>query len=114
MQPVDRYLEGTWKAAGDDSIRARVTPMIGDALRRTPMLGIQMIGWDCVMVPMANAMLLGVAVAVRGIDLAGPQKELMQFRAFSTWKPDQAEVDEIVESIITGLREARAAHAAAR
>lgn len=113
MQPVDAYLEGTWTPAGDDSVRARVTPMIADALRRSPLLGLQMIGWDCVMVPMANAMILGVAIAIRGFDLTGPHKELMQFRPFSTWKPDQAEVDQIVEAIITGLREARAEQAAA-
>lgn len=108
MQPVDNYLEGTWAPAGDESIRGRVTPMVADALRRTPLIGLQMIGWDCVMVPMANAMLLGVAIAVRGVDLTGPRKELMQFRPFSTWKPAQKEVDQIVGEIVAGLREARA------
>jgi hypothetical protein len=85
--------------------------MVADSLRRTPILGLQMIGWDCVMVPMANAMLLGVAIAVRGVDLTGPRKELMQFRPFSTWKPEQAEVDQIVGEIVAGLREARAQQA---
>jgi hypothetical protein len=113
MQPADRYLEGTWTPPGDGSVRARMTPMVAAAMRRTPLLGLQMIGWDCVMVPMANAMLLGVAIAVRGVDLTGPQKELMQFRPFSTWKPSQDEVDEMVDAIITSLREARAAQARA-
>jgi hypothetical protein len=108
MQPVDRYLEGTWAKAGDEPIRARVTPMIADALRRTPLLGIQLIGWDCVMVPVQNAMLLGVAIAIRGVDLSGPGKELMRFAAFSTWKPGQAEVDQIVAGIVKGLGDARA------
>lgn len=111
MQPIDSYLEGTWTPPGDDSIRGRVIPMISDALRRSPMLGLQLIGWDCVMVPMANAMLLGVAIAIRGVDLTGPGKELMQFRPFSTWKPSQDEVDEMVGAIVAGLREARAAQA---
>jgi len=109
--PVDHWLEGTWSRPGDESIRGRVTPMVADSLRRTPILGLQMIGWDCVMVPMANAMLLGVAIAVRGVDLTGPRKELMQFRPFSTWKPEQAEVDQIVGEIVAGLREARAQQA---
>lgn len=108
MQHADHWREGTWAPAGDESIRGRVTPMVAGALRRTPLMGLQMIGWDCVMVPMANAMLLGVAIAVRGVDLTGPRKELMQFRPFSTWKPAQAEVDQIVGEIIDGLREARA------
>jgi len=108
MQPVDTYLDGSWTQAGDGSIRGRVIPMVDHALRRSPLIGLQMIGWDCVMVPMSNAMLLGVAIAVRGVDLTGPRKELMQFRPFSTWKRDQAEVDQIVGEIVAGLREARA------
>src|SRR5580765_6375956 len=106
-QPIDKWIEGTWTHPGDESIRGRVTPMISAAIHRIPMLGLQIVGWDCVMVPMANAMLLGVAIAVRGVDLAGPGKELMQFRPFSTWKPSQEEVDEMVGAIIAGLREAR-------
>lgn len=104
----EHWLDGSWTQAGDGSIRARVVPMISDALKRTPMMGLPLIGWDCVMVPMANAMILGVAIAVRGVDLTGPRKELMQFRPFSGWNPDQAEVDQIVGAIIAGLRDARA------
>jgi hypothetical protein len=91
-----------------DSMRERIVPMISDSVKRTQLLGLDLIGWDMMVVPMANAMLIGVAVAVRGYDLTGPGKELMQFRPFSTWKPSQEEVDQTVAAIVTGLREARA------
>lgn len=92
-----------------DSMRERIVPMISDALKRTPLLGLDLLGWDLMVIPMANAMLLhGVAIAVRGFDLIGPGKELMQFRPFTGWKPTQDEVDEIVTALIEGLREARA------
>lgn len=92
-----------------DSMRERIVPMISDALKRTPLLGLDLIGWDLMVIPMANATLLqGVAIAVRGYDLTGPGKEIMQFRPFSGWKPSQDEVDEIVSALITGLREVRA------
>ena len=88
-------------------MRDKVVPMIADALSRTPPVGLDLVGWDWVVVPMQNAMLIGVAVAIRGMDLTGPGKELMQFRPFSTWNPTQAEVDQLVDAIISGLREAR-------
>jgi cytochrome P450 len=92
-----------------DSMRDRIVPMISEALKRTPLLGLELVGWDMMVIPMANAaLLIGVAVAVRGYDLTGPGKELMQFRPFSGWKPSQDEVDEIVSALITGLRDARA------
>jgi hypothetical protein len=92
-----------------DSMRERIVPMISEALKRTPLLGLDILGWDLMVIPMANAMLLhGVAIAVRGYDLVGPGREIMQFRPFTGWKPTQDEVDEIVSALITGLREARA------
>lgn len=94
-----------------DSMRERIVPMISDAMKRTSTIGLDLIGWDLVVVPMANAMLIGVAIAVRGVDLTGPGKELMQFRAFGTWRPDQEQVDQLVAAIIEGLREARAQQA---
>jgi hypothetical protein len=97
-----------WTPANTDmSMRARIVPMIAESLRRIPMLGLEIIAWDYMCVPMPNAVLAGVAVAVRGYDLAGPGKELMQFRAFSTWRPEQDEVDKVVGAIIDGLRTAR-------
>jgi hypothetical protein len=93
--------------AGDTSMRTRIIPMIAQALARTPMLGVEIIAWDYMFVPMPNAVLAGVGVAVRGYDLTGPGRELMQFRAFSTWSPDQDEVDKVVGAIIEGLRTAR-------
>lgn len=92
-----------------ESMRDRIIPMISDALCRTPMLGMELIGWDMMVIPMANAQLLiGVAIAVRGFDLVGPGKEIMQFRPFTGWKPSQDEIDNIVEALVEGLREARA------
>ena len=92
-----------------DSIRDRVVPMISEALKGTMLLGLELIGWDYLVLPMANASLLhGVAIAVRGYDLVGPGKEIMQFRPFAGWKPGQDEVNEIVAGLIAGLREARA------
>lgn len=112
IRPIDAYGDGVWLDHGPpefDSMRDRIVPMISEALKRTPMLGLELIGWDLMVIPMANAMLLhGVAIAVRGIDLIGPGKEIMQFRPFTGWKPSQDEVDEIVQALIEGLREARA------
>src|SRR5882762_1196317 len=62
-----------------DSMRERIVPMISEAMKRTPLLGLDLIGWDLMIIPMANATLLqGVAIAVRGVHLTGPGKELMQ------------------------------------
>jgi hypothetical protein len=97
-----------WVPANDTSMRARITPMIADALHRIPMLGLEIIAWDYMCVPAPNAIMAGVAVAVRGYDLTGGGKELMQFRSFSTWRPEQAEVDAVVGAIVDGLRTARA------
>ena len=108
VQSADAYMQGTW-AKVDSSMRDRIVPMISDSLKRTPLLGMDLIGWDMMVIPMANAQLLiGVAVAIRGLDLVGPGKELMQFRPFSTWKPSQEEIDSIVAALIEGLRDARA------
>ncbi len=94
-----------------DSMRERIVPMISDALKKTPLLGLELRAWDFMVVPMTNAITVGVAIAVRGIDLTGPGKEIMQFRPFSSWQPTQAEVDTIVAATVEGLREARAAQA---
>lgn len=88
--------------------------MISDALSRTPLLGMDITGWDYVAVPMATGILVGVAIGVRGYALTGPGRELMQFRPFGTWKPSQTEVDQVVAGIIEGLRESRAAQANSR
>lgn len=90
-----------------DSMRERIVPMISESLKATQLLDINLVGWDLVMVPMANAMLAGIAIAIRGYDLVGPGKELMQFRPFSTWNPTRDEVDQLVAALISGLREAR-------
>jgi len=92
-------------------MRERIVPMISDALKKTPLLGLELRAWDFMVVPMTNAITVGVAIAVRGIDLTGPGKEIMQFRPFSSWQPTQAEVDTIVAATVEGLREARAAQA---
>lgn len=92
-----------------DSMRERIVPMISDALRRTPKFGLDIVGWDMVFVPMQNAVLVGIAVAIRGFDLSGPGKEIMQFRPFAGWNPDQAAVDTLVGALMEGLRQARAA-----
>lgn len=92
-----------------DSMRDRIVPMISDALRRTPKIGLDIIGWDMIVVPMQNAMLVGVAIAIRGIDLTGPGKEIMQFRPFEGWNPSQQQVDVLVAAIMEGLGEARVA-----
>jgi hypothetical protein len=97
--------------AGTDSMRDRVVPMIAAALKKTPLLGLELRAWDFMVVPMTNAITVGVAIAVRGIDLAGPGKEIMQFRPFPTWQPTQDEVDMIVAATVEGLREARASQA---
>jgi len=91
-----------------DSMRERVVPMISDALKRTPMLGLDITAWDFVVVPMSNTIVVGVAIAVRGIALTGPGRELAQFRPFGSWRPEQAEVDLTVAGILMGLRETRA------
>ena len=91
-----------------DSMRDRIVPMISDALKKTSLLGLELRAWDFMVVPMTNAITVGVAIAIRGVDLAGPGKEIMQFRPFTSWKPEQAEVDTIVAAIIDGLRDARA------
>lgn len=94
--------EGGW------SMRDRIVPMIASALKKTPLLGLEIRAWDFMVVPMTNAITVGVAIAIRGVDLAGPGKEIMQFRPFTSWKPEQGEVDTIVAATIEGLREARA------
>ena len=94
-----------------DSMRERIIPMISDALKRTPLLGLDLIGWDYVLVPMSNAIMMGIVIAVRGVDLTGPGREIMQFRPFGTWRPAQAEIDLVVSGTITALREARAQQA---
>lgn len=94
-----------------DSMRDRIVPMISDALKKTPLLGLELRAWDFMVIPMTNAITVGVAIAIRGIDLAGPGKEIMQFRPFPSWQPTQAEVDTIVAATVEGLREARAAQA---
>lgn len=105
----DRSPHIIWtRNAGDTSMRTRLVPMIAAALTRCPLFGLEIIAWDYMCVPMPNAVLAGVAVAVRGYDLTGPGKELMQFRAFSTWCPSQEEVDKVVAASIDGLRTARA------
>ncbi len=88
-------------------MRDLIVPMIADALTRVPLFDLHVVGWDFVTIPMTNAIIGGVAIAVRGYDLSGPGRELMQFRPFSSWSPSQREVDTIVDAIITGLREAR-------
>lgn len=90
-----------------DAMRERVVPMIRGALKRTSLFGLDVVGWDYVIVPMANAMITGFAIAIRGFDLSGPGKELMQFRQFPTWQPDQDTVDAIVAATVTALREIR-------
>jgi hypothetical protein len=92
-------------------MRSRIVPMIESALRKTPLLGLEIRAWDFMVIPMTNAITVGVAIAIRGVDLAGPGKEIMQFRPFTSWKPEQQEVDTIVAATIEGLREARAAQA---
>ncbi len=94
-----------------DSMRERIVPMISVALKKTPLLGLELRAWDFMVIPMTNAITVGVAIAVRGIDLAGPGKEIMQFRPFSSWQPTQGEIDTIVAATVEGLREARAAQA---
>lgn len=91
-----------------DSMRERIVPMISDALKKTPLLGLELRAWDFMVVPMTNAITVGVAIAIRGVDLTGPGKEIMQFRPFSSWQPTQGEIDMIVAATIEGLREARA------
>ncbi len=89
------------------SMRDSIVPMIAAALKKTPLLGLEIRGWDYVVVPMPNAITVGVAIAIRGVDLTGPGKEIMQFRPFTSWKPEQGEIDTIVGAIIDSLREAR-------
>jgi len=91
-----------------ESMRDRMVPMIAAALKKTPLLGLELRAWDLMVVPMTNAITVGVAIAIRGVDLTGPGKEIMQFRPFTSWKPEQVEVDMIVAATIEGLREARA------
>lgn len=90
-----------------DAMRDRIVPMISDALKRTPLLGLEIRGWDYMVIPMTNAITIGIAIAIRGVDLVGPGKEIMQFRPFSSWKPEQGEIDTIVGALIDGLRDAR-------
>ena len=92
---------------GDGSMRTRIVPMIASAMARTPLLGLDIIGWDYVTVATTNAIMVGFAVAVRGYELAGPGKEMMQFRPFPSWRPTQAEVDAIVSATIAALRAGR-------
>lgn len=91
-----------------DSMRDRIVPMISDALKKTPLLGLELRAWDFMVVPMTNAITVGVAIAVRGVELTGPGKEIMQFRPFTSWQPTQQEIDTIVAATVEGLREARA------
>lgn len=100
-----------WKPAEDTSMRARIIPMIADALSRTPKFGMDITAWDMVTIAMPNAIMVGVALAVRGYQLVGEGKEIMQFRAFSGWHPDQAEVDGVVKATVEALRLARAKQA---
>ena len=97
-----------WKPASDTSMRARIVPMIADALTRIPPLGMDITAWDMVTIAMPNAIMVGVALAVRGYALTGQGKEIMQFRAFSSWRPDQTEVDQVVSATVEALRIARA------
>ena len=92
---------------GYGTMRERLVPMIADALSRTHKFGLDIIAWDYMCVPMPNAVLVGVGVAIRGYELTGLGKELMQFRAFSTWAPTQEEVDKVVGATIEGLRGAK-------
>jgi hypothetical protein len=94
-----------------DSMRERIVPMISDALKKTPLLGLEIRAWDFIVVPMVNAMTVGVAIAIRGVDLTGPGREIMQFRPFPSWQPTQKEIDMIVNATVESLREARAAQA---
>lgn len=93
------------------SMRARIVPMISAALARTPTFDLEIVGWDYVSVPIANptgvALIVGVAIGIRGYDLAGPGKELTRFLPFSTWQPGQPEIDQVVAAILDGLRETR-------
>ena len=110
MGDPDWIRRQVWTPAGggDGSLRGKVVPMIADAMRRAPLLGLQVLGWDFVHILHQGAIVAGVVVTARGVNVAGPDKELCRFEGFSTWSIDQATVDEAVGRAVGGLREFRA------
>lgn len=89
------------------TMRDRIVPMIAAALKRFPPYGLDITGWDFCIMPAPNGIVAGVVMAVKGVDLLGPGKELGQFVAFSTWHPQQGDVDAVVKILGQGLRDLR-------
>lgn len=89
------------------ALRDRLIPMIASALKRYPPVGLEVTGWDFVIIPAPTGLVAGIALACKGIDLIGPGKELCQFATLPTWAPAQEQVDQIVEVLGNGLRDFR-------
>jgi hypothetical protein len=94
-------------SAENGSMRGKVVPMIARALAQYPPYGLDITGWDFVIIPTGTGLVAGVVLACKGIDLIGAGKELCQFVTLPTWDPTQQQIDEIVQILGNGLRDYR-------
>jgi hypothetical protein len=103
-----------WPSAGTpvpkagDPLREKTVPLIRNALAKTPLRGMEVTGWDfALLLNPAGGIMAGVAIAVKGVDLLGPNKELCTFQPLPTWAADQAAVDETVAQLISNMYQFR-------
>ena len=89
-------------------LRDRMVPMITDALGRVPLLGLVITGWEFNTQITEQGPVAYVIITVRGVDLAGPMKEIGRPGFFDTWQPTQKQVDRVVWNTVEQLREFRA------
>lgn len=99
--------DGELVTAYNTPVRERLIPMVAAALERCSLLGLELTGWDVVFVREGQVLACGLVIGIRGVDVAGPMKELVRFQGFDTWNPDQNQVDRLVNTVIEGLREFR-------
>lgn len=88
-------------------LRDRLLPMVAEVMSQVHWRDLQLISWDVVVIPSNNMLVTGIVIAVRGVDLTGPMKELARFEALDTWNPDQNKINRTVFTIVEALREFR-------
>lgn len=88
-------------------LRSRLLPMVEEVMAQVHWQGLQLVAWDVMTVARESALIVGIAIAVRGIDLVGPMKELVRFEPLDTWNPDQNKINRCVYTCVEGLREFR-------
>lgn len=89
-------------------LRDVMVPMIADALGRVPLLGLVITGWEFVVQITDRGPVAAVVITARGVDLAGPMKEIGRPGFFDTWQPTQKQVDRVIWDAVEQLREFRA------